>query len=288
MSDLLEADKIHPIEFAENCGTNTPDETLLAQVAYNIRRGLPQLQPHVPNDQTAVIVAGGPSLKYSEKKDLLDAIWAGGKVVAVNGAYQWCIDRNIKPSAVIMLDAREFNSRFVQRAVPGCRYILASQCHPKTFDICKDRDVTIWHACSAGEAEYEMLKAYYLDRTYPVQIGTTVSIRAISVLRMLGFQSMEVFGLDSCWLEDEHHAYEQEENNRDGRIPVWLRPKGADGLHRDDKATRFWCAPWHIKQADDFLTLIKERGNMFRLNVHGPGLLATMLRTGAELQMEVP
>ncbi len=285
----LEAEKVRKIEFSKESGCNTTDAVILEHVRQNIRRGLPQVQPHVPNPAMALLVCGGPSLAMTEK-ELVEAYWAGGKVIACNGAYQWCIDRNIKPSAAVMLDARDFNARFIKTPVEGCKYLLASQCHPSTFDMCRDRIVHIWHACTAGEPELDVLKEYYFEpkvtpesglrRTFPVQLGTTVGVRAISLLRMLGFQNMEIFGLDSCWLGDEHHAYEQVEN-KDLKIGVWLRPKG-----RDDKAQRFLCAPWHMKQYEDFLGLVKARGNLFQLNVHGPGLIATALRTGAELQLE--
>src|SRR5688572_2057290 len=211
--------KTHPVVLKG--GMNTSDEIILAQVAANIRRGLPQAQPHQPNPHTALLVCGGPSLAMTEK-ELVEAHWRGGKIVAANGAYQWCIDRNLKPSAAIMLDAREFNSRFVATPVVGCKYLLASQCHPATFDLCKDRETVIWHACSTGDKELELLNDFYFERTYPVDLGTTIGVRAISVLRMLGFTQIEIFGLDSCWLDNKHHSYEQAENNKDQRIEVFL------------------------------------------------------------------
>lgn len=272
--------KTKPVVFSKDSGCNTPDDVILDQVASNIRRRLPQIQPYEPNSNTAIIVGGGASLKTTEK-ELRDLYWAGGKIVALNGAYNWCIERNFKPSACVLLDAREFNAEFVKEPVEGCRYLLSSQCHPKTFDYCKGRETYIWHACTAGDAELDLLKEYYFDRTYPITLGTTVGVRSVSILRMLGFTRMEIFGLDSCWLNDEHHAYEQAENAKDLRMPVWIRPQG-----RDDLALRFECAPWHMKQAEDFQNLIKERGNLFQLNVHGPGLIASILKTGAKIEME--
>jgi hypothetical protein len=64
-------------------------------------------------------------------------------------------------------------------------------------------------------------------------------------------------------------------------MSVWCRPKG-----RDDLAQRFVCSVWQAKQAEDFLQLVKERGELFQLHVHGPGLIATIIRTGAELEIE--
>lgn len=193
---------IYPLKFAEDCGCNTTDEVLLAQVNANIRRGLPQARPHMPNSTVVALVCGGPSLKLTEK-ELARVAWSGAKVVAVNGAYQWCIDRNIRPSAAVMLDAREFNSRFFQEPVEGCKYFLASQCHPATYEVCRDREVYVWHACTTGEPELEIITDYYFAKAYPVTIGTTVAIRAIGLFRMLGFQYFEIFGLDSCWLGDD-------------------------------------------------------------------------------------
>lgn len=272
---LFDPEKLYPFEPKGEC--NTADDVILDRVRANIRRQLPQVQPFAQNGQTALLVCGGPSL---DEKELVEAYWDGGKVVAVNGAYRWCIDRNIKPSAFIMLDGREFNTRFVDPPVAGCKYLLASQCHPDAFDKCEGREVWIWHACSAGDKEYEILKEFYFERTFPQVIGTTIGIRAIQILTMLGWSRIDVFGLDSCWLGDKHHAYDQPENE-EKRIKVWLRPEG-----RDDKAQMFECAPWHVRQAKDFQQLVKARGGTFDLNIRGDGLIAAIVKTGAEIQTE--
>lgn len=260
-------------------GMNTGAEVIREQVRQNIRRHLPQVQPYAPNGQTAILVCGGPSLAETER-ELVEAYWAGGKIVAVNGSYQWCIERNLKPSAMVMLDARAWNKRFVERDVPGCKYLLASQCHPETFDMCRARETWIWHNAATGDEEVALLKQYYFGRTYPVTGGSTVGLNAIMVLTMLGWSRLDVFGLDSCWLGGAHHAYEQPENN-DKKMRVWVRPHG-----RDDQAQAFECAPWHAKQAEDFLKLVRVCGNNFNLNVRGPGLLASILRTSAEIRIE--
>lgn len=271
---------LQPISFDPEAGTNVDEVELLKNVFVNIRRQLPQVWPHQPNPEIALLVCGGPSLAESID-ELKEAYFRGGKIVTVNGAYRWCLDHNLKPSATVVMDGREFNSRFVDELVPNCKYLLASQCHPTTFDICKGRDVHIWHTCSGGERELEMIRKYYFGRTNPITIGTTVAIRAISLLRMLGFLRMETFGLDSCWMDGDHHAYWQPENDGDQRIQVSLRPT-KNGV-MSDIAHNFICAPWHIRQAEDFKTLTQQRGDLLQLNVHGRGLIATMIKTGADL-----
>jgi Protein of unknown function DUF115 len=270
-------DGLHKVQFNPDDDCNVPDGVILDQVRLNICRQLPQVWPHAPNNEIVALVCGGPSLKDTER-DLVDLYWSGAKIVAVNGAYQWCIDRNIKPSAMVMLDARAFNARFVANAVLGCRYLLAAQCHPQAFELCKDREVTLWHCCSAGQAEFDLLSDYYFKRFHPITLGTTVSIRAIQLLCMLGFRTFDIFGLDSCWLDDRHHSYQQAENNEDYRRVAWLRPPG-----REDLWCRFTCAPWMMRQAMDFENLIRQYGNEFRLNVRGNGLIAAIMRISAEL-----
>lgn len=256
----------------EPVGKVNDEDKLPENVKINIKRGLPQIEQHPPSGGTALLVCGGPSLDETELREAVDA---GGKIVCVNGTYNWCLEHNLHPSAVVILDGREFNRKFIDRAVPGCKYLLASQCHPCLFDLCRDREVHIWHAVSC-EAELEALKEQY-DHFWPIDVGTTVGIRAITLLTVLGWNRIDIFGLDSCWLERKHHAYEQPEN-KERLIRVWLRPKD-----RDDLAQMFLCAPWHVQQANDFQSLVKLRGDHFDLNVRGPGLIASMLRTGAQI-----
>lgn len=277
---FFEPDKTAEIAFSPECRVNISDETILEQVNINIRRGLPQARPYEINPYPCIIVAGGPSLKDTEK-ELVETIWrTGAKVVAVNGAYQWCIDHNIRPGAFVCMDGREFNSRFPLTPVDGCQYLLSSQCHPDMFEICRGRKITLWHACSAGEKELDLLNAFYRKITWPVTLGTTVGIRTVSLMRMLGFYRMELFGFDSCYLGTEHHGYSQPENDKENLMPVWLRPKG-----RDDLAMRFVCSTWQAKQAEDFMNLVKERGELFQLRVHGNGLIANMMRIGSQMEI---
>jgi len=271
--------KLFEVSFSEACRCNVSDEDILKQVDANIRRGLPQVRPYAINPHTAVLVCGGPSLEMA-KQELIETCWRKDcKIFTVNGAFEWCIKNNIKPGAVMMIDAREFNARFVEKEVPDCKYLLAAQCHPKAFDICRGRDIFIWHALSACDAEVELLKEFYHGHFWPISHGTTIGVRAISLLQMLGFYSIEIFGLDSCWFDSRHHAYPQDENQADGDIITWLKPEG-----RPDLARSFVCSPWMMKQAMDFQQLLLDKSELFRLNVHGPGLIAEILRTGAQLE----
>ena len=258
---------------------NTSDEVLLANVRAAIRRPYPQIRQQAVNRDRIALVGGGPSLTSTER-ELIDLVHAGAKLVTVNGAAQWCLERNLRPQTHIVMDARPSNARFVQPEIPRCQYVLASQCAPETWDAVEGRpNVWIFHAASGSDGPMrDMLDAHYQGNWFGIGGGTTVATRAISLLRTLGYVRFDLFGVDSCFLNGEHHAYAQPENQHDQAIAMRVEPSG-----EPEKARVFQCAPWHCKQFEDFLHIIRVNGEHFLLNVHGDGLLAYALSCSAGL-----
>lgn len=272
-------DALRVIEFAnlsvEHGTVNVSDETIIEHIKHSIRLGYPQVRLDPPKQDRVVIVGSGPSLNDFEK-EVVALVHEGAKLVTLNGAYHWALDRNLRPSATIVMDARETNARFLDPAVPHCRYLLASQCHPNTWAAVKGRpNVWIFHAAGPDSRVKDVLDEFYLGHWHGVIGGTTVFTRGIMLLRMLGYLRFDAFGIDSCWLGGQHHAFAQAENDGDSRYHV--RVESPDRKH----VRVFECSAWHIKQAEDFLQTIRVNGHHFLLNMHGPGLLAYMLNTAA-------
>jgi hypothetical protein len=260
---------------------NTPDAEIIANVRHSMRLGYPQIRQQAAQKDRVCLVGGGPSLEdtFGELRDLY---FAGAKVVTVNGSYQWCLQRNIRPSAQIVLDARQDNARFIDPLVPQCRYLIASQCHPETWARVHEReDVWIWHSVS-GENDVlkPILDHYYRQQWVPIPGGTTVIMRALTLLRTIGFVRFDLFGVDSCYLDGQHHAYAQPENDRDKPRAFSVHPTGHPELARV-----FQCAPWHVQQLACFLQTVRINGQHFVLNVHGDGLLAYALRASADIEL---
>ena len=257
---------------------NVSDDVLLANVRAAIRRPYPQIRPQAPNYDRVVLVGGGPSLQDTEG-ELIDLIREGAKLVTVNGSYQWCLQRNLVPKTQILMDARPHNARFLDPALPQCNYVLASQCAPETWDAVAGRpNVWMFHAAAGSDGPLkDLLDAHYLGQWFGVGGGTTVITRAISLLRTLGYMRFDLFGVDSCFLHGTHHAFAQAENEKDRPYPFTFTPPD-----RPDLARTFSCAPWHVKQFECLLQMIRINGHHFLLNVHGDGLLAYALRVLAD------
>lgn len=250
-------------------GLNITDEEILANIKVNIRRHLPQLKTYNENtEQKIAIVGGGPSLEDTFH-ELLDFYTSGGKLVALNNTHDWLLNYGMKPSMHVLVDAREHNVRFVQNPIPTCKYFVASQCHPSVFDALEGYDVWIWHAKN-NIGENVILDDYYIGNYYPIIGGSTVMLRAIWMMRLLGFKEMEIYGFDSCMRGDKHHIYEQKENDgSEVRLVVCA-----------DK--EFYAAAWMLSQADDFMHFVKNMGKYFSLNIHGDGLISHIVKKGAE------
>jgi hypothetical protein len=254
---------------------NVPEEEIFANIKASIRRGHPQMQAQPIRDDRVCLVGSGPSLNET-CDELREALWDGGILVTMNGSYHWAIEHGFKPQTQIVVDARASNARFVTPAVPKCNYVLASQCHPAVFDAVEDRDhVWIFHAVteSSGPTK-DLLDAYYQKSWMPVNGGVTVASRALMLLRQCGYVRFDLFGVDSCWHGDVHHAMAQPENESDKKFRLFVRALGKD--------VPFVVSPWHVKQAEDFLQIVRVCGKRFRLNVHGKGLLAYLVRCLAE------
>jgi SAM-dependent methyltransferase len=251
---------------------NVEQEQIRANVRHNIAQGWQQVHPHATNDVECMIVGGGPSLANAEMQDeIIEKRGAGVKLVTLNGAYNWALDRGLTPSAQIIVDARPFNARFTKPVVDHCLYLIASQCDPSVLEGLPKERTYLFHAMSS--LSEDLLTAQYGDEWHTIPGGSTVLLRAIPLLRMLGYRRFHLYGCDSCLKDDAHHAYDQPENDKNIVMPVKLGQSGRI----------FYCHGWMVSQAQELLDLIRMLGDVIELEIHGDGLLAYMLRTGAEL-----
>ena len=250
------------------CAVNADDEDIRKNISSNISRDIPQVVPYETQwDKVVALVVGGPSLD-STLDVLKEKHAAGMPVVRVNGSYKYCMDRGIRPSAFIMLDSREFNNRFVDPPHKECKYFICSQCHPSVLDKLDGYETHLWHC--AGQDQYQdILEDKYGEihkDFFPVLGGSTVTLRAIHLMRMLGFPKFEIFGFDSC-IMDKHHAYSQPENDGEKEIEVHVAGK------------QFLCTVAHYHQAKEFVQMVGATGDHYDMIIHGEGLISHIIQS---------
>lgn len=251
---------------------NVKTDVILNNIRSSITRQLPQFQPHEESAERVAIVGGGWSLADTAD-ELRDLYFNGTKIVALNGSANWLMERNLKPSIHIVMDARPENLPFVEKPIPRCKYFLASQCDASLFDACVDRDLRIFHVISTEqEEERKILNDFYRERWTQVPGAGTIGIVALLLCRMLGFKYQHVFGVDSCYAPDgRHHSFAQPLNDSEGSAVFWCAGK------------QFRCSAWQASQAQNFVSVVKHHGDLLQLCIHGDGVLAHLLKSGADV-----
>jgi hypothetical protein len=177
------------------------------------------------------------------------------------------------PVTQIVCDAREFNKRFTHPVSPGCKYLIASQCHPSVLEGLPPEDTYLWH--TSAETVKDILDEAYNKVYFPVVGGSTVMLRAIPMLRMLGFKRFHIFGFDSCVVDEKnHHAVPQPENDDCPVVSTIVAGRA------------FKCHIAHIAQATEFMDLIRLFGSVIELEVYGDGLISHILKVSADMADE--
>lgn len=255
---------------ASTMRVNTPHETILANIESSIRRQLPQLYPHEDNRQHVAIVGGGWSLRDTVD-DLRRLYFDGVKIVALNDSAKWLMERNLRPSLHVVLDARPENAEFVREPIPHCKYFFASQCAPEVFDMANGREVYLFHAVGEeSDEENQILSAFYTNWVRVPTAGM-VGITSIGLMRVLGFRYQHLFGIDGCYdpKTGDHHAYPQALNDNHGSEMFSCAGR------------MFRCTGALAAQAQNFMNMIHVNGDQFNLEVYGDGLMAHIMKTGA-------
>lgn len=256
-------------ELPSDVAINTSTDKVVENIKANASSGAKALLPHqLQPDVEVALLCGGPSLNDFES-EILDLHDRNVPIITMNGSYNWAQERGITNVNQCVIDARPFNKRFVEPARDDCNYFIASQCDPSVFEgLPKDRTYA-WHVTTSKEAIDAVDENY--DDWVLCGGGSTVGLRAIVLMRLLGFKNLTLYGFDSCVREDEHHAYKQDENNSKlDLVPVMVGDR------------TFHCQPWMAYQAVEFSRMMKTLGDEINLTVKGDGLIAYMLETGAD------
>lgn len=238
---------------------NVTDEILFDNVSKAIARGTPLIQACEPHGTVGAIVGGGPSAEGD--LPLIRALAdEGAHVFALNGAGQWLLRHGITPHALILLDARPHNARFIAGMPATTILYLATQCDESVFAAGANHPVVAWHP--------PLGRGFGDDRpTVMIGGGTSTGNRAPRLLHVLGYRTSHLFGYDSSYRDGDAHAYDQFENVND--VPRECICGGR----------AFVSTAWMIRQADDFqhiaAGLIAEG---MTLHVHGDGLLPEVAR----------
>ena len=241
---------------------NTQYDTLSANVRHSLGTNNFVLETEtVAHKGHAVIIGGGPSITsyLPELKKRAEELQT---FVALNNSWRW-LERNGLPCDMhVMADARPENAAFLPPQFSMIERWYATQCDPKVIDGSLSEKLYLWN-CANGVDE-----AFKNEPIFWIGGGSTVGLRSMYLLYVLGYREFHLYGFDSSYSEGEGHAYAQPLNDKDPVIDVTIHGR------------TFKCAPWMAKQAQEFLDaaeLLTSIGAV--ITIHGDGLLPYMARS---------
>lgn len=266
--------KIQPLVLKPGC--NTDPKTIRRQLLTNIKCGFPVLSSEHGKDvknRPIAIVCGGPSLndRWQELKDF------DGSIMACNGSYRYLMDRGIVPDYFMLLDCRDENLTFINKMDRTTIHYVAAQASPKVFDRLKTYGAKVYMYLT-NLPDLKSMIGDKLGSNYYVIGGTvgTVGIKSMALAHALGYRDMHLFGYDSSYLDDDHHAYSQPLNDNATTIEVFV-----DGR-------KYITSPTLANQAEQFpawaKSLVLHAGCKIELHCHGllPDFMNHCNRVGAQ------
>lgn len=265
--------------------TATGIDEMYANIEMNIKAGwprfndLPEYEKIKGHQNPIVIVGGGPSLKRPEVFAELTAMYdAGAPIFAAGSSHDWLIKNGIHPRYTGVCDADPITARYTQEKNlhPQAQYLLASCVSKAQYDaVPKDR-IVMWH-CHSPEIQ-ERIRAGGLEKHYyGVGGGCTIGLRAIALSTMLGYTNQHLFGFDSCVSEDEHHAYDfvdPEKEDLGQLIPIRI---GNPQVGIPQGTTTYLCAGYQLAQVSHFKDYYLAHRAIFTPTIHGGGMMKALL-----------
>lgn len=223
-----------------------------------LERGIPRLPRAWPEREGWLSIVGfGPSLLTT---------WYGivGDILTISGAHDFLISRRLMPTYHLDCDPRIHKSHFVAHPRIEVQYLMASCCHPQTWDYLARARVLAWHADNGPESRAWVAEHDSGEPLYG-QGCSSAGLKAVPVARALGYRKLRFYGFDSCYSDDGRlHPYIDAGTGPCYEIP---QPVEADGV-------TYLTTENMKRQAHEFLSVV--RGVEFE--IIGEGLLSSLVK----------
>lgn len=216
------------------------------------------------------LVGGGPSIKdhIEELKNFQ------GVIVACGSPHDWMISNGIFPHYTILCDPDPITANYLTNPQGTCIYLVATQCDEVVFDKLKANAVYLWHCFNNDIEAFKELDPNF----QAIGGGCTVGMRALSIVLLMGYSNVHLFGFDSCLGDDDsHHAYGFSTSVEElGTLYEVKLDPDCDKMYK--------AAGYQIAQVQDFKDMYMRYNNMFTPVFHGNGLLPDMM---ANINLEI-
>jgi SAM-dependent methyltransferase len=173
---------------------------------YTISSGMKEVSSlvGVNKDKPAVVVAGGPTINdYPDK--IRDLQKGGAKIFAIERMYQWCLNHDIVPDYIVVLDASDDVIDSFEIIHPDTTHLVLAQCKKDVIDKLKDHK-SYFFLCEQKGLNYgNILIEKGFKRVTLISPGGSVGIGAMALAITTGCDKLHIFGFD-CHVNNADYA----------------------------------------------------------------------------------
>lgn len=198
------------------------------------------------NKLQVVIIGGGQSITKKEHPDY-EKHWKevrklakkpNVRIAAVKTSYDLCVSEGVIPAYCSLLDPRDHVSAAIKNPQKETTFIIASMCHPSTWDrfVQEGFKVVGYHAAVFADETPLIIELFPNDK-WMISGGTTAGYRGIAVFYTMGFRKIITYGLDSSY------------NGKPDKVHGRNKEKPAIEVNVHGK--QFWTDPELIAQSND-------------------------------------
>ncbi len=247
-------------------------QRLRDNIEANLKRPLPRFVGRANFCQVKpgpiAIVSSGPSLRETIN-DLRDF----EVVLTCGSAHDFVVKAGIIPTYAVVCDAGKEDKGNLSLPNDKTTFLLASQCDPGLFEHLKGHKVEMWHyRGQATSTESPEDEAALLKGEPSIGWGSTVTLNAITLSLMMGYQHMHFFGFDGCYGDYglASHCGPIAGGLDYEKMPVQVGPE-----------KRVFITNLNLlNQVEQFFRIMEIDGRFFHVTLHGDGLTAEMVRQG--------
>lgn len=258
-------------------------EDAARNIEASVYAALPELRIAAPHDGVAVVVGGAPSARnYVE--DIRAHKSAGHRIYAVNDMHDWLIGLGIIPDGFVFHEIMAMPIQVFAKPHPDVTYYVASWCDSLVRKELEGHKVLLWHgAVNKNEPRHEDAMKCYPD-SFRVAGGYATLHRTLNIAMVEGYRDFDVYGFD-CSHEKGGETHATGRQHPADEIEVVAQAAKPDGTVTE---CRFWSRGPLVRQADEFKRHCLHHHHLFKMRVHGDGLVTWMHRTMFPAQYEVP